>query len=300
MGIDSGSPCAGFLGEELDTLIQHCNTQFHITPQMVAHVVHKILLNEMGPGAALFADENGKSGDADAQEYTESFPLAMKLQTFMLPSIDEYLELFDQRFMFRQCRTATWVTTLVYLLRLTQVPGFRVTTENVHMCALGCVTAAVKWLIDASPHSAYFASAGGITLSHHKSVERVVLRLLNYRLFVHAEPFAVTLLYVLQMDPTQVVPLTTLTTTAMTASTTPTSSSSSSAALTNNDSVCISVDDSGATPETAEQQAPSRTCCCGLAIPHSLHSLFSVFLHDTTPEPTEKQAVQEMHKPVPW
>ena len=93
MGIDSGSPCAGFLGEELDTLIQHCNTQFHITPQMVAHVVHKILLNEMGPGAALFADENGKSGDADAQEYTESFPLAMKLQTFMLPSIDEYLEL---------------------------------------------------------------------------------------------------------------------------------------------------------------------------------------------------------------
>ena len=297
MGVDSGSPCAGFLGEELDGLIQHCNTQFHITPQMVARVVHKILCNEMGPGAALFADENGKGESVGAQEYTDSFPLAMKLQPFMLPDIDEYLELFDQRFMFRQCRTVTWITTLVYLLRLTQVPGFRVTAENVHMCALGCVTAAVKWLIDASPHSAYFASSGGITLSHHKSVERVVLSLLNYRLFVHAEPFAVTLLYVLQMDPAQVVPLTTLTTVASSATTqTPSpssssTSSSSSSAPTRSDAVCITVGDTSTTPESTDGQAPPRAYCCGLAIPHSLHSLFSVFLHDPTPTPTDKEAV---------
>lgn len=299
MGIDSGSPCAGFLGEELDVLIQHCNTQYHITPQMVARVVHKILCNEMGAGASLFADENGKSDGAGAQEYTDSFPLAMKLQPFMLPDIDEYLELFDQRFMFRQCRTVTWVTTLVYLLRLTQVPGFRVTAENVHMCALGCATAAVKWLIDASPHSAYFASSGGITLSHHKSVERVVLRLLNYRLFVHAEPFAVTLLYVLQMDPSQVVPLTTLTTAASNAPTPSSSSSScsSSTTLTSSDAVRIAVEETDATPEGADGQAPPRAYCCGLAIPHTLHSLFSVFLHDPTPGPTDKEAVQGTRVP---
>ena len=267
---------------------------------MVARVVHKILCNEMGTGAALFADENGKGEAVGAQEYTDSFPLAMKLQPFMLPDIDEYLEVFDQRFMFRQCRTVTWITTLVYLLRLTQVPGFRVTAENVHMCALGCVTAAVKWLIDASPHSAYFASSGGITLSHHKSVERVVLRLLNYRLFVHAEPFAVTLLYVLQMDPAQVVPLTTLTTPAASSvpTSTPSSSSSSlSTALTNSDAVCIAVGETGATPEGADGQAPPRAYCCGLAIPHSLHSLFSVFLHDPAPRPTDQEAVQGSHVP---
>ena len=323
----AGSPSGQSAGnDELDGFIQQCNTSCHIAAPMVSSAVRQMLCSDFGPGMALFADENGTSSNNSNSNSaggtaSDSFPLACKLQSFMLPNIDEYLELFDQRFMFRQCRTATWATTVVYLLRLTQVPGFRITGENVHMCALGCVSLAVKWLIDASPHSAYFASAGGITLAHHKSVERVVLKLLNYRLFVHPEPFATALLLLLQAGQTQ-VPLTTLHTArfsapatqqppqqqlqqqkplvvAATASTEANNISTTSRGrgdrvLSRSRSQLLPSTAASAAPQKifererrqqrppSDESAPGSGQCCCVSIPRGLHTLFAAFCPEDT------------------
>ena len=295
-------------GNELERLIQECNTKCFITPQMVSVAVRRILQKQLDEDMLIYAEENGKERGSDdavgeALGYTESYPLALAKEMYMLPSVDGYLQLFDQRFMFRQCRTVTWVTTVLYLLRLTQVPGFRVTEDNIHMCLLGCISIAVKWLIDTSPYSTYFASVGRITLLHHISVERVILRLLNYRLFIHTEPFAKALLFVLGRKQTE-IPLVTM---------------ESLTSITDNNqhnpitdlSDCSSEDSSAFTspsssedyrsaestpievPEPlkpdiriqdAEDSSAASTDCCCIGIKRSLFTLFSTF-RPKTPTP---------------
>ncbi len=90
------------------------------------------------------------------------------------------------------CSKSCFVVAILYLARLAvRCPIFELNEFNVHRLICTAVVLAAKWLDDVSYSNAHYAKVAGVqTTAEMTRMEDVMLRSLDYRLFVTRENYA--------------------------------------------------------------------------------------------------------------
>ncbi|KAH3745520.1 cyclin, N-terminal domain protein [Pelomyxa schiedti] len=102
-------------------------------------------------------------------------------------SLEDYLSRIETH---ANCSKETFITALVYVDRVIQLnPGFRVTSANVHRLILACILIALKVQEDLFYTNKFYSAIGGVPLPELNMLERRLLNLLNFELFVSVTQF---------------------------------------------------------------------------------------------------------------
>jgi len=152
-------------------------------------------------------EKDEESTQEDVEEYKPSRSIAMVLErraslaparkmiklfdcARVVPSmtIESYLERMADHF---YCSDACFVLALVYIDRvMTSLPGFMVTSLNVHKLALASVLMAIKFHEDNQYSNSYYAKVGGVKPQELIRLERELLRLLDWRVSVEENEYS--------------------------------------------------------------------------------------------------------------
>lgn len=135
--------------------------------------------------AAAASPEVAAAPPAAVAEQLKSFYSAFK-QPF---GLDFYVRRLVQ---YTNCSASVFIVAMVYLDRLQQrVPSLRLSMMNVHRLLITAVVLAVKNLDDELYANSYYARVGGLTTDELNRLESSMLNLLDWRLNVTPETFAV-------------------------------------------------------------------------------------------------------------
>ncbi|GLJ18727.1 hypothetical protein SUGI_0334130 [Cryptomeria japonica] len=102
-------------------------------------------------------------------------------------NIEKYLE---RIFKYARCSPSVFVVAYVYIDRLIfHIPGFHLTSLNVHRLVLTSVMVATKFLDGFHYNNDHFAKVGGLKLAKLNNLEVEFLFMLRFRLHVTASGF---------------------------------------------------------------------------------------------------------------
>jgi len=90
--------------------------------------------------------------------------------------------------MYANCSDSCYILAFIYIDRLLQNnPWFVLSSRNVHRLILSAVVLAIKYLDDSYAENSTYAKIGGVSLSEINVLERDMIKLLGYNLFVDSE-----------------------------------------------------------------------------------------------------------------
>eukprot|EP00826_Nyctotherus_ovalis_P062293 TRINITY_DN8988_c0_g1_i2.p1 TRINITY_DN8988_c0_g1~~TRINITY_DN8988_c0_g1_i2.p1 ORF type:complete len:214 (-),score=26.57 TRINITY_DN8988_c0_g1_i2:265-906(-) len=122
--------------------------------------------------------ENALYQGSDGSQYTKRF------ESIEAPrvSIAEYLIHFT---LYAECSDACLIFSFIYIDKLLHnVPGFWLNQRNIHRVLLISIVLAIKYLDDIYADNFVYAKIGGIPLDEFNYLEKELLALLNFDLYV--------------------------------------------------------------------------------------------------------------------
>jgi len=119
------------------------------------------------------------------QNYTpQSLTCAKHFSSITTPtiSITNYLSRINK---YADCSDSCYVLAFIYLDRLLQNnPGFALSNQNIHRLLLSAIILAIKYSDDFYADNSTYAKIGGVSLKEVNMLEKDMLKLLRYDLYV--------------------------------------------------------------------------------------------------------------------
>ncbi|MDR3548454.1 MAG: cyclin family protein [Candidatus Pacebacteria bacterium] len=113
-------------------------------------------------------------------------PDAFSAASFPAITLRNYL---DRIHAYANCSPCCYVVAFIYLDRMLQISRFMITPMNIHRLILCSVLLAIKYCDDMYANNTAYALIGGVSLEELNGLEREMLGMLRFRLFVSTETY---------------------------------------------------------------------------------------------------------------
>eukprot|EP00002_Diphylleia_rotans_P030498 TRINITY_DN6271_c0_g1_i1.p1 TRINITY_DN6271_c0_g1~~TRINITY_DN6271_c0_g1_i1.p1 ORF type:complete len:219 (+),score=38.35 TRINITY_DN6271_c0_g1_i1:120-776(+) len=126
----------------------------------------------------------------DDKERFSGRSASLDLFSYATPPVITVEHYLSRIYQYANCSKSCFLLGLIYIDRLIErVPGFFVTSRNVHRVMITSIMVAAKTYDDCPKRNSFYAHIGGISTQDIGQLEMLLLQSLDFHTFVRAEQF---------------------------------------------------------------------------------------------------------------